>query len=234
MVAETESKPTKRRQFKAIRPDPSRLANEVYRQVLDAVLAGAVLPGERIVQERLADEINVSRTPVREALLRLEREGVLERAGSAGFAVREVSEPEVCQIYQTREAIEGHAARIVAEQRRPESLNRIGRTVKTEEALDAGDVEAYFHANRRIHRQIVQETDNDYLMRSFDAVWNRGFSFRVFAIIEAVDLRASLREHEKLLVALRDASPAEAGEAMIAHIRDGLELQLRALREQSR
>ena len=217
--------------FRAIEPTRARLADEVYRQVLDAVLAGDLRPGERIVQDRLAQEINVSRTPVREALLHLEREGILARVGTAGFTVRGIGEGEVRDIYQAREAIEGYAARLVAEQRRAASLRRIERTVEREESIAAGGVEAYFHANRRIHRSIVEETGNEYLLKSFDAIWNRGFSFRVFATIEHADMDASRHEHAGLVASMRSDHPREAGEAMIAHIRQGLTVQLRGLAE---
>ena len=215
--------------FRGIEPDRRRLADEVYRQVLDAVLAGALQPGERIVQERVADEINVSRTPVREALLHLEREGILVRAGASGFTVRDISGREVRDIYQAREAIEGHAARIVAERRDPAALERIRRTIETEESIRGGDVEVYFHANRKIHRCVVEESGNEYLLRSFDGLWNRSFSIRVFAAIANADPEASLHEHEALVIAMREAAPAGAAEAMIVHIRNGLDLQLRAL-----
>ena len=217
--------------FKAIEPNRVRLADEVYRQVLDAVLAGDLRPGERIVQDRIAEEINVSRTPVREALLHLEREGILARVGTAGFTVRGISESEVRDIYQAREAIEGYAARLVAEQRSAASLRRIERTVEKEESIAAGSVEEYFHANRRIHRSIVEETGNEYLLKSFDAIWNRGFSFRMFATIEHAGLDASLHGHAGLAASMRSDHPREAGEAMISHIRQGLTLQLRGLAE---
>ena len=215
--------------FQAIEPSRARLADEVYRQVLDAVLSGDLRPGERIVQDRIAQEINVSRTPVREALLHLEQEGILARAGTAGFTVRGISESEVRDIYQAREAIEGYAARLVAEQRSAASLRRIERTVGREESIAAGGVEEYFHANRRIHRSIVEETGNEYLLKSFDAIWNRGFSFRVFAALEHPDLDDSLHEHAELVASMRSDHPREAGEAMIAHIRQGLTVQLRAI-----
>ena len=215
--------------FRGIEPDRRRLADEVYRQVLDAVLAGALQPGERIVQERVADEINVSRTPVREALLHLEREGILVRAGASGFTVRDISEREVRDIYQAREAIEGHAARIVAERRDPAALERIRQTIEAEESIRGGGVEVYFHANRTIHRCIVEESGNEYLLRSFDGIWNRSFAVRMFASIENADLGETLGEHQALVVAMREEPPPAAAEAMIAHIRDGLGLQLRAL-----
>ena len=87
----------------------------------------------------------------------------------------------------------------------------------------------YLHANRTIHRCIVEESGNEYLLRSFDGIWNRSFSVRMFASIENADLSETLGEHEALVVAMREGPPPAAAEAMIAHIRDGLDLQLRAL-----
>ena len=226
---DTASHAARQSPFRGIEPDRRRLADEVYRQVLDAVLAGALEPGERIVQERVADEINVSRTPVREALLHLEREGILVRAGASGFTVREISEREVRDIYQAREAIEGHAARIVAERRDPEALERIRKTIEDEESISGGGMEVYFHANRRIHRCIVEESGNEYLLRSFDGIWNRSFSVRMFASIEDADLGETLGEHLALVRAMREDAPPTSAEAMITHIRDGLGLQLRAI-----
>ena len=217
--------------FRALPPERQRLADRVYRQVLDAVVGGFLPPGGRIVQERLAAEINVSRTPVREALLQLEREGILARSGSGGFAVRSITEREVREVYETREAIEGHAARLVAEHQDPEALDRIAAVIEKEESLTNGDVEEYFHANRRIHRSVLENAGNEILLRLFDRLWNRGASLHIFSAIESDDLDATLRGHDALVGAMRNHSPTEASDAMIMHIRSGLSLQLRSVAE---
>lgn len=220
--------------FRALPPERQRLADRVYRQVLDAIVGGFLPPGGRIIQERLAAEINVSRTPVREALLQLEREGILARSGSGGFKVRSITDKEVSEVYETREAIEGHAARMVAERRDASALDRIAAVVEAEESLSGGGVEAYFHANRRIHRSVLESAGNEMLLRLFDRLWNRGASLHIFAAIDPGDLAATLSGHETLVAAMRTKSPAEAGEAMVMHIRNGLALQLRSLAEMRR
>ena len=217
--------------FRALPPERQRLADRVYRQVLDAIIAGFLPPGGRIIQERLAAEINVSRTPVREALLQLEREGILARSGSGGFAVRSVSEQEIREVYETREAIEGHAAWLVAEERDAAALDRIATVVEVEESLSGGNVEAYFHANRRIHRSILENAGNGMLLRLFDRLWNRGASQHMFAAIAQADLSTTLRGHESLVETMRNGTPSEAGEAMVMHIRHGLALHLRSAAE---
>ncbi|MEE2716854.1 MAG: GntR family transcriptional regulator [SAR324 cluster bacterium] len=206
-----------------------RLADEVYRQVFSAILSGHIEPGERIVQEKIAAEINVSRTPVREALLRLEQEGILEIASRSGFRIRKITDAEVRQIYQAREAVEGYSARIMAESGTPTQHNAIETVIAQEQQSQPDGIEDFFRANKRIHRTIVEQTDNRHLLEMFDSLWNRGISFRLFAAISNVDLAESLGEHQVLVDTIRVGSPEAAEAAMVAHIRDGLDLQLEAL-----
>lgn len=215
--------------FRQIQTQRSRLADEVYRQILDAIHKGSIGPQERIVQEKLAKEFVISRTPVREALLRLEQEGVLETAGRGGFTIRTTSTEEVREIYQARTAIEGMAARILAELKDPARIAEIRRVIEREEDIKSATTADYFDANRAIHRSIVEQTGNRYLLEMFDNIWNRGVSFHLFAAIEKVDLSKSLGEHMALCDAIESGDPDKAQAAMIAHINDGLDLQLEAL-----
>ena len=86
--------------LKSIKIQRRRLADEVYDQLLESITIGDIGPDDRLVQERLAAELDISRTPVREALLRLEQEGVLVTANRGGFKLHRMSEPEVRQLYQ--------------------------------------------------------------------------------------------------------------------------------------
>ncbi len=215
--------------FKQIETQQSRLADEVYRQILDVIHLGGIAPQERIVQERLAKELKVSRTPVREALLRLEQEGVLVTAGRSGFKIRELSTDDVRESYQARGAVEGHAARIIATMRDPSIIDEIRAVIEREENIEGAEAVDYFNANRAIHRTIVEQTRNRYLLEMFDIIWNRGISYRMFAAIERLDLSKSLGGHMALCDAMERGSPEEALAAMLEHIEDGLELQFEAL-----
>lgn len=215
--------------FRQIESQQPRLADEVYRQILEAIHEGAIAPRERIVQEKLANQFKISRTPVREALLRLEQEGVLVTSGRSGFMIREIRDDEVRDIYMARSAVEGYAARHLADLGDAERLDRIQRIIEIEEDVEDRTPVAYFNANRAIHRAIVEETGNRYLLDMFDNLWNRGTSFNLFAAIESIDLAKSLGEHVLLCDAMRTGDGARAEAAMIAHIGDGLELQLDAL-----
>ncbi|MEM7376895.1 MAG: GntR family transcriptional regulator [Pseudomonadota bacterium] len=215
--------------LKRIQLSPKRIADEIYSQLLAAIGDGDITPNQRLVQERLAAELDVSRTPVREALLRLEQEGVLERAGKAGFVIRSITADEVRDIYQARQAIEGFSVRLLTERADSAALTAIRRTIEREERNVAQTAKAYFNANRSIHRTFVSLAGNAYLLELFDGIWNRGSSFRMFAAIDDVDLARSLGDHDALADAIATGDADHAAASMRAHIVDGLDLQLAAI-----
>lgn len=93
---------------------PETLGYEVYGMLLDGLIEGRIRPGDRLIMDRLANELDVSRTPVRDALQRLYREGVIEPAGRRGYLVREQSALDIRDFYLARMAIEGAAAAAIA------------------------------------------------------------------------------------------------------------------------
>ncbi|MEM8645113.1 MAG: GntR family transcriptional regulator [Pseudomonadota bacterium] len=217
--------------FKRMPDVQPRLADDVYEQILSAIVSGQIAPGDRLIQEKIAAEINISRTPVREALLRLEREGILELSGRKGFSIRQISEDEVRDIYGVREAIEGYGAYWVASNRTPERIAAIAEKVADLRALRSRDVQAEFTINRDIHRTIVAQTENQALLDVFDSIWGRGLSLWLFAATRIDQKPPDPDVHEALLKVIETGSPAEAQAAMIQHVRDGLSMQIIGLQE---
>ncbi|MGF1666704.1 MAG: GntR family transcriptional regulator [Acidimicrobiia bacterium] len=216
--------------FERLERSTVRLADFVYRQIFDAVVSGRVPPGERLVQEVLAEEMDVSRTPVREALLRLEAEGILEASERGGFMVRSLDLAEVRATYELRAAVEGYAARLVAEQGDPGAIELI-RSAIAEAANGASSVEEGYDLNRRVHRSIVEATGNAMFLETVDSIWGRGQAFRMFARMHAADLHFLHADpsHDDVLAAIERGDGHAAQEAMTAHILSGLDLQLEVL-----
>ncbi len=216
--------------FERLERSSVRLADFVYEQIFAAVLSGQISPGERLVQEVLADQMDVSRTPVREALLRLESEGILESSDRGGFMVRSLDVGEIRGTYELRAAVEGFAARLAAERGRPESIAHIKSAIAAADArpttLDAG-----FELNRLVHRAIVEAADNPAFLDSFDSVWGRSQSFRMFAKLHETELRFLDAEpdHHAVLDAILAGDGSRAQQALTDHILSGLELQLGVL-----
>ena len=116
--------------LKSIKPERRRLADEVYDQLVEAIMDQEIGKNDRLVQERLAEQLQISRTPVREALMRLEKEGVLVSAASGGFRLAQMNEDEVRQLYQARAAIEGQAARILATHGQPDQFAKLRERIR--------------------------------------------------------------------------------------------------------
>ncbi|MGI8517861.1 MAG: GntR family transcriptional regulator [Acidimicrobiia bacterium] len=217
--------------FAPLARNKTRLADFIYRQVFDAIIAGRLPPGDRVVQEQLAAEMEVSRTPVREALLRLEAEGIVESSGRGGFVVRSLGVDEARKIYDLRAAIEGYAARMVAEQGDPGAIESIRQAI-SKTGAGASSVEEGFELNRAVHRSIVVATGNSMFIEAVDAIWGRSQAFLLYAKLHAADLRFLDAEptHEAVLAAIESGDGVAAQGAMVGHILSGLDLQAQALR----
>ena len=193
------------------------------------IQSGTIGSDERLVQEKLAEEMQISRTPVREALLRLEQDGILTSSSRGGFSIHRMTNSEIKEVYQARAAIEGQTIRILAAENNPVKNRALRKTVKREENISSDSVRAYFDANRKIHRRMVELADNRYLIKMFDNIWNRGVSYNLFATIERVDLSKSLGDHLRLVETIETGNPTTAMDAIIDHIGHGLELQFEAM-----
>ncbi len=211
------------KQAAQIRP---RLATDVYDQILSAIVNGDIKPGERLIQEKIAEQINISRTPVREALLRLEQEGILELSGRKGFSIRDISNEEIRCLYGAREAIEGYAAFTVASNKDASQLSAIKQAVEAELVLSERDLEKEFKINRTIHRTIVEQTGNPVLLNLFDQLWGRGISLWLFAATRQNKTPPKRDVHEQLVSIFETGTPEQAQKAMIEHIREGLDMHL--------
>lgn len=210
----------------AVRP---RLADLVYEQIVGGLTSGVIDPRERLHQVKLAELLDVSRTPVREALLRLEQEGVLRSSVNGGFEIRRVTPSDVRDIYQARQAVEGFCAGLLAELNDVAAIEKLRATIETEESKKPRTNAEYFEANRTIHRAFVATSNNTFLLESFDAIWNRSIAIQSFETLDAPRLKATLTGHMELLTDILSDGYDHAQRAMHDHITDGRDLQLATL-----
>jgi DNA-binding GntR family transcriptional regulator len=216
-----------------VRASRTSLADAAYDALLEGLTSTRLHPGDRLVMDVIAEELGISRTPVRDALQRLEREGLIVAAEKRGYIVRSLDQSMVRHLYEGREAVEGFAARKLA-LNGPASVLLLERSLQHAVSLDDGTPKGSYEANRFLHRAIVELTENPVLLTMFDDVWGKSTALLTYSALydgETVerdkhDLRA---EHGELLASIRSGKPARAEQAAIAHIRDGLERNLRVL-----
>jgi len=201
------------------------LADEAYQRITAAMLSGALAPGSRLVMDVLAEELMISRTPVRDALRRLEQEGLIEPAGRRGFVIREIDAEEIRQTYQAREAIEGYAARLAAK-RGDLAAADVSKALEEARELDIETPVGSYLANRLVHRAIVEASENRILLDLFDDLWSRGRAHQIYAgCFRGDDSYAALkRKHQPIIRALKASDGDAAETAMVSHLREGLAL----------
>jgi DNA-binding GntR family transcriptional regulator len=134
-----------------------------YEVIKQAIIKGELPPGQQLIESTLAAMCQVSRTPIREALTRLEQDGLIERT-DRGLMVRERSPEEILDIYQVRIVLEGTAAAIAADRRNEHDIRLLRSLMKQAEQVKADDEEAMVEVNRAFHRAVTVASHNECLL----------------------------------------------------------------------
>jgi DNA-binding GntR family transcriptional regulator len=182
---------------------------DAYSLILEAIDVGVYKPGDRLVESDLAERFGVSRTPIREALQRLETQSLLARDGRS-LIVASLGHNQMAELYVVRRELEGLAARLAARHANEEEISVLRDMVRADDAL-VSDPAALARANRRFHQQIHLASHNRYLVQQLDLV------HRSMALMATTSLAARGRgeiaqsEHQGIVAAIasRDADAAE-------------------------
>lgn len=196
------------------------IADRVYAVLRERIVNGELVLGERLRQEALAEELGVSRTPLREALRRLASEGFVELQPHRGAVVSGVSEEDMRASFEARFVIEPSAARIAAEHGASEDGLRRMRLAIAEHRAARGDRTRSFETNRTFHLGLVSASGNAYLTRFSEILWASSIYAAVFdrQHVDAADIAAWADDHEAILDAIERRSADEAEARARAHI----------------
>jgi DNA-binding GntR family transcriptional regulator len=188
------------------------VAEAIYSTLREAILSGVLLPGERLAEVQLATLFSRSRTPVREAILRLESERLTERTARRGFVVGRVTREEVLEVYAVRGVLDGLAARLAAHSILPAEIDHLRwLNTRLREAGEKRDFELMLDLNIQFHESVCRSGRNSLLLQFMRQIhdWVRRFPQTTFSYPHRAD--NALAEHEQLLdaIAKRDAAAAE-------------------------
>lgn len=188
--------------------------SDAYSLILEALDIGLYKPGDRLVESDLAERFGVSRTPIREALQRLETQSLLERDGRS-LIVASLDHNQMAELYAVRRELEGLAARLAARHASEEEVRVLREMVAEDDAL-VGDPQALSRANRRFHEQIHLASHNRYLVQQLNLV------HRTMVLMATTSLAAAGRgelaqaEHGAIVAAI-EARDGDAAEAALRH-----------------
>ncbi|MBI1416185.1 MAG: FCD domain-containing protein [Limimaricola sp.] len=189
---------------------------DAYALILEAIDSHVFKPGDRLVESDLAERFGVSRTPIREALQRLETQSLLTRDGRS-LIVASLDHTQMAELYIVRGELEGLAARLAARHATPEEVRVLRDMLEADRAL-VGDPAALARANRRFHKQIHLASHNRFLVQQLDLV------HRSMALLATTSLAAegrgegALEEHGAIVAAIEAGDGAAADKAVRDHI----------------
>jgi DNA-binding GntR family transcriptional regulator len=202
------------------------MQKDAYILILESIERGDYHPGDRLVESELAERLGVSRTPVREALQRLETQGMLARDGRS-LIVASLDHNQLAELYTVRAELEGLAARLAARHATVEEVRVLRGMVEDDRKLIGGDPRALARANKRFHRLVHLASHNRFLVQQLDLV------YRAMALMATTSLAAegrdekALLEHQRIVEAIEAGDGQAAYEALKAHISQAFETRLR-------
>jgi DNA-binding GntR family transcriptional regulator len=196
---------------------PPLRGQDAYERIRAAIRDGSLAPGLRLTEVELAARFGVSRTPVRQALARLEAEGLLTHAPRRGLTVTRPDHSQVVELYVMREILEGAAARLAAQHASETELAAMAELVEQEPSL-YGDAAALAALNQRLHGLLYLAAHNRYLLKSLEQL---SANMALLPSLLTVEGRAQSahKEHRTLLRALRKRDGEAAEAAAKAHAR---------------
>ncbi len=209
----------------------------VYSTLKEAILSCALAPGARLRMDGLAEQLKVSRVPVREALLQLQVEGLVDITPHAGAVVSPISLDSIHELFVILEELEVLAGRVVAERASAEELKGLEDILTgMEEAIAAGDVERWSELNTEFHREISRLSGMPFLQQITEKALEKWDRMRRYFLTEVLHKRTAQaqEEHRQIYAALQGGEIAAVKQNIRTHNRNALKAYLAYLSEEDR
>ncbi len=210
--------------------------HKVHRQIKSMILEQRLKPGAKIYQEKLAEDLGISRTPLVNALKKLEQERLITAIPRRGFYVRHFSTEEMVHIFELREVLEGLAARRAALSMTDDQVRQLKRFFKGVKVSDqASSVERYAQEDRRFHNFLIEMGGNELLSGILET-----YSIIMFSYLGGFrgglvrPPRETLSEHRAIIEAIARKNPERAEQTARLHLRRSTEKLVREAREENR
>ena len=208
-----------------------KIREKVYDYLKSSVLSGRFRPRKRLTEEHLAEEMGVSRTPVREALHKLETEGLIKPLETRGFIVSADSTEELEELFDIRASLEGYALRLISEFISEETLKRMDKLIlKAEHALRRKKIEEIFKWNTQFHDSLHNLIAHKPRIYSMIAnVRKYVLRYRTDTLHYLDGAKRAIDGHKKIMLALRLRDPDLCERIMREHIKEAKEDALKVL-----
>lgn len=204
----------------------------VFEALRDAIIKGILKPGERLMEVQLAEELGVSRTPVREAIRKLELEDLVVMIPHKGAYVSSISLKDIADVFEIRSALEALAAGLAAERITPEELEELERIlVKKAEIIEAHDLDRLVEIDTRFHECLYQASRNTKLVQIINNLSEQIHRFRSTSLASPGRMKEALEEHRKIVEAISERNISLAQALAQEHIENAQNSILEAIGE---
>ncbi len=208
-------------------PTPSKSSGEsAYAALLDALRGGTFQPGDRLREEDVAEQLGLSRTPVREALRRLESDGIVEHRPRIGAVIRSLSHTEIVELYEMRMVLERTASEMAAKHGSTAEFDALDDLNDQIEALRDHPAQGAA-INQDFHRGLYLAGRNRFLMEAARALNNSLLLLGPTTYTDPARIDVVVRQHRSIVSALRDGDAEAAGAAAEAHLQTSLRHRLK-------
>jgi DNA-binding GntR family transcriptional regulator len=188
-------------------------------QLREAIIKGDFMLGEALTEAKLAEILNISKTPVRHALAQMRVEGLVEVYPQSGTFVFTVSMADLMQLCEYRRIIEANALGLASERNLETLIQELeASTSNMDMALNLGNLRRYLDLDTNFHRIIVEFSDNDYLLESYSLIEAKTAAIRTHLAAQPLQSKHSYNEHVKLVASLKNDDLATATEILSYHI----------------
>lgn len=195
------------------------LRDVVFNTLRQAILKGELKPGERLMEIQLATKLGVSRTPVREAIRKLELEGLVLMVPRKGAEVAQITEKSMVDVLEIRRALEELAVRLACERMTPEGLEELKQAEERfEKVLGKEDITVVAGADVEFHDAILRATDNQKLIQLLSQFREQMYRYRVEYLKREECHPQVIKEHQEIIQTIENRNKDEAAEYICNHI----------------
>lgn len=225
--------------FVSVAPDPlQKLADRkslgqlVFENLKQAIIMGEIAPGTRLVESQVAEAHDISRTPVREAIHKLERERFVSRLPRGGFTVLGLSREDIIETFGIRSVLEGYAARLAAVNHQPADLKPLQEKIdEFQRLLDRHQLKELAGVNTKFHALLYTLSKSPRLVHMIHALQDQIFRFRQIILRDAARARISNEDHRLMLTYIRKRDVEGVEQLVREHILRGQDIVLDLFKE---
>jgi DNA-binding GntR family transcriptional regulator len=208
------------------------LREEVYDSLRRSILHGKLKAGQRLIEEQLAHQIGISRTPVREAFHKLEKDDLVTRLPKGGFAVREFTKADVEEIFGIRCALESYAAYLATIHMTSDKISALEKKLEElQKALEGGDTNKVVQLNTEFHNLLYKACKSKKLADMINTYTDYFYRYRAAFPINEDNFKYTVEDHKGMLEAMKKKNPRLVERLVRTHLEKTKELVLKAVDE---